>query len=84
MLEHDFIFDGDPEEPLITSTEYNVIYISLFSEIKKQIKKKESQIKWCKEEDKYLMLHYKSELEELLIWMDSIKTARERAYKEGI
>jgi hypothetical protein len=83
MLEYDFIFDGDPEEPLITSTEYSVIYISLFSEIEKQIYKKESQIKWCKEEDKYLKLHYQSQLEELMIWMDSIKTARDRAYRRS-
>ena len=81
MLEYDVTFD-DPEEPKISSYEYNVIYIALFDRIEKDIKKVESQLKYAKEEYPYLKKHYQQQLTELMNELESIKKARTRAYEE--
>ena len=71
------------EEKVISAYEYNVIYIALYDRISSDIKKMENRIKYCKEEDKYLKLHYSQKLTELKDELYSIKMAHARAYKEG-
>lgn len=72
----------DPEAPKILSYEYMVIWNSLIGEIDRQISKKMSQVKWCKDENKYLKLHYEQELTSLRTWKDSIEKAKLRAFNK--
>jgi hypothetical protein len=86
MLEYDVIFD-DPEEPKISSYEYNLLYDAHMALIEECIRSKMLAIKIAEgQQDPWpnadRIAHAKQKIEGYKLQKQSIKKARERAFRE--
>ena len=84
-LEYDVILDGDPDEPMITSTEYNLLYDAHMALLEECIKSKLYSLRVLRGEeeawsDKDRVKHVEQKIQGYKLQKQSITKARLRAY----